>query len=449
MAAATPWRWLGVLLLLALSAFVQFTVVTQTRHDGVIRGDAMKYVFYAYNLETHHAFSRVQTFGPGHENDAPTPDKLTLPGYPAFLSLFVEGMPDQDMVARATLAQAALGVVSTLLAFLIALRILPWAWAMCAGILVAIQPHLAAASSFLVTEPLFTALMLGTVLAVLHAARPGARMHHFAIAGLLAGAAGLVRPQLSPLPFVLLLAALLLPALRPRLRGIALGVACFLAVMGPWQLRNASVARPAGEPDLLAATLYHGAFPGFMYRDDPRTYGYAYRFDPEAPRRSADLGEAMAFIGEGFANEPGRYLRWYLLGKPGYFLSWGLVAGASDILIYKVATSPFDGLPLFRAFYSASRLAHWPMVLLAMLGAVLFLLRPRLYEGSGDRRLALVAVSGLLVFLVVLHAIGAPYPRYNIPFRPLFFIVGLATLRWLYARTVARHRAGTLAGTTG
>ena len=89
MAGAALWRWVAVVFLLALSAFVQTTVVTQTRHDGVIRGDAMKYVFYAYNLETHHTFSRIQTFGPGHEQATPTPDKLTLPGYPAFLSLFV------------------------------------------------------------------------------------------------------------------------------------------------------------------------------------------------------------------------------------------------------------------------------------------------------------------------------------------------------------------------
>lgn len=446
MGGKPAWRWFAVALLLALSAFVQFTVVTQTRHDGVIRGDAMKYVFYAYNLDSHHAFSRVQTFGPGHEQAVPAPDKLTLPGYPAFLSLFVDGIPDQAMLARATLAQAALGVLSTLLSFLIARRVLPWAWAMGAGVLVAIQPHLATASSFLVTEPLFTALMLAAVLAGLHAMRPEARGRDLALAGLLLGAASLVRPQLVPLPFLLLALALPVPGLRPRLRGIALAFACFLAVVGPWQLRNSAIPRPAGEPDLLAAALYHGSFPGFMYRDDPRTLGYAYRFDNASASRSTDVSAALAGIGEGFAAEPARYLRWYLLGKPGYFLSWGLITGPSDILIYRVASTPFEDASAFRLFYLASRSAHWPLVLLAMLGATLFLLRPRLYQASAERRQAVFALSALLVFLVVLHAIGAPYPRYNIPFRPLFFIMGLATLRWTL-QWAAAHQARRIAQT--
>ena len=80
----------------------------------------------------------------------------------------------------------------------------------------------------------------------------------------------------------------LLPALRPRLPKVAAGLLVFAVMRLPWQLRNAQTERTPGEPDLLAYTLYHGSFPGLMYKDDPRTFGIAYRFDPEAPAHGQD-----------------------------------------------------------------------------------------------------------------------------------------------------------------
>ena len=110
------WFALAAGMLLMLSAWVQFTAVAETRQDGAIHGDATKYVFYAYNLKHHQTFSRVQSFGPGRDASQVVPDKLTLPGYPLFLTLFLgDGVPDPAFVRRATYAQAALGVVSTLL----------------------------------------------------------------------------------------------------------------------------------------------------------------------------------------------------------------------------------------------------------------------------------------------------------------------------------------------
>lgn len=434
----TGWRVLAALLVLAVSAFVQFGTVLLTRHDGVIHGDAAKYVFYAWNLKHHHTFSMARSFG-----DAPAevaPDKLTLPGYPAFLSLFVAGTPDRGLVRRATLAQAGLGVVSALLAFLIGLRLLPLGWATVAGVLVAIQPHLAVVSTHLMTEPLFTCLMLAAVLSILAAARAEAGFRHDAVAGLLVGLASMVRPQLQLLPLLAIAGVILAPRLRPLLPRVLLAAAVFAAVVGPWQVRNHGIERGADEPDLLVSTLYHGSFPGFMYRDDARTRGYPYRFDPDQSAATRDLRSALSHIGGAIADEPARYARWYLLGKPAAFLSWGIIAGVGDIFVYEVASSPFVDNALFAALRTVSFVLHWPLMLLAVAGVLLVFWRRHL-PGTGedaDRRRAQVVLAALLAYLVVIHAIGAPYPRYNIPFRPLFFVMGLAMLqavamRWRFA----------------
>lgn len=438
----TGWHTASAVMLLALSALLQFAVVVKTRHDGVIHGDAIRYVFYAWNLKQHRTFSSVQSFGRGHEDAVVVPDKITLPGYPAFVSLFVDGVPDRALVRKVTLVQAALGVTSTLLAFLIALRLLPLGWAVCAGLLVAIQPHMAVANTHLVTEPLFTCLMLAAVLAMLSAARAGAGARHYAVAGLLLGLASLVRPQLQLLPLVAVAAVLLAAKLRGRLPHVLLATACFIAVLTPWYVRNSTVESGGGNPDLLVNTLYHGSFPGFMHRDDPRTYGYPYRHDPDQARITRDLSSVLSHIGHAFATEPMRYGRWYFVGKPVAFLSWGAVAGAGDIFLYQVASSPYLESPLFAALRLLSLALHWPLMLLAVLGILLAPWRPQWFDADNAdpaRRAATLVLACLLAYVIVLHAIGMPLPRYSIPFRPLLFVLGLATLR-MFAIHIRRVR---------
>ena len=426
----TPWHYVAAALLLALSAFVHFTVVLQTNQKSVVHGDAGKYIFYAYNLRYHSTFSHQMTLGEGQQGVKPVPDKLTLPGYPAFLSLFVDGVPDQDLIRRVTLAQATLGVVSTLLGFLIALRLMTLGWAFVAGVLIAIQPHLALASTYLLTESLFTVLMLASVLAALVAVRDGTRLRWFAVTGLLLGMACLVRPQLQLIPLLALVMGLFLKRRRPCLPGIVLGVACFIAVIGPWYLRNANVQRPQGDPSLLAASIYHGSFPNMMFDDDPRTLGYAYRFDPGADQAVRDLPSALRSVRTRFSREPARYLRWYLVGKPGFFLSWGMITGSSDLFIYGVdKSSPFVRNPVFMAFKNISYGVHWPLMLLAALATFLAFWRPATLRGDLARQTSAAVLATLFLYLIVLHCIGAPYPRYNVPFRPLAFILAMLPLQ--------------------
>lgn len=430
----TRWHSLAAVVLLAIASFVQFTTVLQTRATNVVHGDGTKYVFYAYNLKFHQTFSRERSFGEG-ASAPPVADKLTLPGYPAFLSLFIGETPDTRFLARVAMAQAALGVVAVLLTFAIGLRLLPLGWAFGAAALAAITPHASVMNAHLMTEPLFTPLMLATVLAAIVAARPNAGWGAYALAGILAGAASLVRPQLQLAPFLLVLAALCLKGLRPRLPGILFGCACFVAVLGPWVWRNAAIERPRGEPDLLAASIYHGSFPDFMYRGDPRTLGYAYRFDPAGAMAAADVSHALRRVEHQFRESPLESLRWYAIGKPLSFLSWGFIEGASDVLIYSVESSPWDERPLFVPMREAARAIHWPMMALACFAVFLALRRPRFI--ATPERASTVLLAALFLYLIVLHTLGAPYPRYNVPFRPIAFLLAMIAVRHLWE--IRRH----------
>src|SRR5215212_3536694 len=109
-----------------------------------------------------------------------------------------------------------------------------------AGLLVALNGALILSGQSIMTETLFTALLLGALLALLLAGRSG-RWGWALLAGLLLGAAALTRPVAQAL-VVLVPLAFLLSTRRPWpiLRGTVLVAVGLLIVMAPWMLRNLS-----------------------------------------------------------------------------------------------------------------------------------------------------------------------------------------------------------------
>lgn len=434
-----------VSLVLLLSAYIQFSVSLRTSTQGTVRADAVKYLAYAWNLKHHHTFSRAP-FWTTTAPENPRPDKLTLPGYPAFLSLFLGNRVDPTFVNNVTLAQAAIGVVACLLTLLLALRLLPFGFALLTGLVTAISPHLATIGTYLLTEALFTLLLAGGLYVCVRAIQPGSTWRTAALAGLLLGLTSLVRPQMQLLPYLLLGLCLAVPRWRPRARVAVVGLLCFLALTIPWQLRNLGVERPQGEPDLLVNTIYHGGFPNLMYGNDPRTAGYAYRYDAAASQHTASLSSTLEYIGEGFRREPLRYLGWYLAGKPVSFLSWDDPANAGDIFIYAVESSPYRSQPFFIGLHRLARWLHWPLTILALAAMFTAAWRPRLLTPDRDRQRAIRFLSLVLAYVLAMHMIGAPYPRYGIPFRPLVYLLAMAMLAALSGGLHRQWRARKMQG---
>jgi 4-amino-4-deoxy-L-arabinose transferase-like glycosyltransferase len=414
-----------VALLLCLSAFVQLVTANRTVVDHPLRADAGEYFSYAWNLSRHGVYSIDPTWQRAPEATPPTPDAYRPPGYPLFLLALGDPEPTDAFVRKAVLAQALLGVLGVWLLFALARRFLPFPWALAAAVPAALSPHLAVIGSCLLSETLFGVLLLGATLATVRAA--GSRhLGWCALAGVLWGAATLVRSTAGLFP-PLLLAAALLPRLRAWRAPAALAFAVFLASLSPWVLRNQSpsVAKPASS--LMVKALAHGSYPGFMYEDRPESFGYPYRFDPRADEVARDLPSVLAHIGGRFRAQPMRYLRWYLLGKPGYFLAWGHVQGW-DVLVYPVIHSPWYEDRAFVLLRLLSQLAHWPLMVLGLLGAALAW-TPRAASMLGSQRtLGLRLCSALVGYGVAFHVIVAPFPRYGLPFRPLLYALALFAL---------------------
>jgi 4-amino-4-deoxy-L-arabinose transferase-like glycosyltransferase len=399
-------------------------VVTESKVSLPMVSDASEYFSYAYNLRHFGVYSDDLTWAGEPPPGGLHADSLRTPGYPLFL-LAIPGLDTSAAwVARVQLVQAALGVASVWLVYLLARRFLRAGWAHAAALLAAISPHLANLNACLLSEGLFLFLLLCSLLASVEALRKPHRWR-FALAGLAWGACALVRPSVLLLPPLLLLGCWLAPRLRDWRAPALLLVAVFLAVQAPWFLRNRVTPMDPGQGSLLVWSIHHGSYPDFMYEGRPETLGWPFRADPrslEAERSMGNLGRDLAAK---FRAQPAAMLRWYLLGKPGALLSWGFVQG-HDIYVYEVEHSPYAERPAFAALRLVSLLLHWPLMLAGLAAAGVAWWRPRWLGLEGEALVAARVLAAVVLYAIAFHLVVAPYPRYGVPFRPLLFALALA-----------------------
>jgi hypothetical protein len=416
-----------LLLILLLSAFIQFTVVARTEVISPFRADSREYFFSAYNLDHYGVYSSLVTWPPEQHVQPPPPDAVTTPGYPLFLRMLGHPQPTIDFVRRVTLAQAALGVLSVWMMYLIAGRFLRRRWACLAALLTAISPHLAISSTYVLTESLFFFLLLASLLGFLCAIE-SAKRWPFVFVGLVLGLCSLVRPTMMFAPILALLAVTTIPRLKQLRVGVLLMFVGFAVVLSPWLIRNASLPAQAQQSSKMVKFLLHGSYPNFMYNNDPTTYGDPYRGDPHGAQIGRDLPSVLIHIAQNFKDEPLTYGRWYLIGKPGYFLSWTNIDGAGDIFVYNVDSSPYLDDRRFDLIRRVAYALHWPLMLLGLVGACLPWWRAQHWGLSGEKLFAARIVSLIVLYSIGFHMIGAPYPRYGVPFRPLLYPLALLAL---------------------
>lgn len=436
---------LMLVLILCLSAFVQLTVVSRTIVDYPLRADAGEYFAYAFNLKHYGVYSSAKTWAEPPSEVAPAPDKMRSPGYPLFLRLAGSPEPTEAYVHRITLLQAALGVLSVWLAYLIAASFMARAFALAVSFLVAINPHLANMSSLLLTESLFVFLLLASVISLLRAVQSRS-FTLFAVTGLLWGLCSLVRPTTQYFPALLLLATLAVPALRSYAKPALLAFACFAAVLAPWVVRNQSVPETKGA-NIMVNTLAHGSYPGFMYDNRPETFGFPYRFDPDLADKTRDLPTIIKSIAGSFMADPARYAHWYLLGKPYYFLSLENVQ-AFDIYIYPTLRTPYMEDRSFDFMRKVTVAVHWPLMVLGLAGALLLVVRPRWLGLDPASTLSGRIVVALIVYAILFHMVVAPFPRYAIPFRPLLFALAAVPISAVWFAIRRNRSQASTAGAT-
>jgi len=413
---------LGSVLLVAL--FLRVTAVLQTEVVAPIRSDAAEYYAYAYNLHHFGVYSHTPTFVDPESADVPRPDDIRTPGYPLFLYPFANELPTAKVVTDITLVQALLSTVTVLLAYLLLRYFLPFGWAVAASFLTAVSPHLVNANVYLLTEGLFTLILVTALLALFRAVR-SQRVPMFLFAGLLLGLGALVRPGLQYLAFVFAVYLLAVCGGSLRWKAVAALVLGFVIVVAPWHVRNKLSVGEFSSSFVMTGFLHHGIYPDFKYKGDDRTLGFPYRYDPESPKIGASLESVTGEIVRRFRDDPLRHARWYFLGKPISLWSWHIVQGMGDAFVYEVRQSPYFSNRFFQLSHRVSYQAHGPLLFAGLL--TLFYIwfgRRRWWAGRDEERRYLRMMTLVLVYFTALHMLGAPFPRYSIPLRPLLY--GLA-----------------------
>jgi 4-amino-4-deoxy-L-arabinose transferase-like glycosyltransferase len=426
-----------VSLVLLLGAFLRFVNVADTVVDHPFRSDAAAYYKTAYNLHTFGVYSHDINESDGREA-APQPDALATPGYPLFLTLFVDRLPEPSVFHEVELWQALIGCITLLLVFHLFWELAGFEVGLAAMLLTAISPHQVDTTLFMVTETWFTLLLMAALAAfAVHLTGPRRFLPALLAAGALLGASALTRPVVEFFPLFLVGVLFLVHPRKQALKGSAVLLAGFLGLWVPWLARNEISLGRAGDPAVMVNTLTTGMYPDFEYDHNPASLAAPYRWDPRSKEINQNLGTALEEIGRRFREHPAEELEWYLVGKPVMLWSWEVIDGGWDAYVYPVYPgNPYDTNPAFRITHAVSYLLHWPLVLLAFATAIYCWL-PRAKQRLQGPALVMARVVGLLLLYTTgVLMVLAPFVRYSIPFLPLVF--GMAALGGLLL--VERYR---------
>lgn len=415
---------ISLVLLSAFAFYLRFASVAGTEVDHPLRADAKDYFLYAYNLRHFHVYSSAV---PKSNSPDPklTPDSVRTPGYPLFLLPFVDGPPNRQMLGKILFTQALLSTLTVLLEFFFFRAFLLECWALFACFLTVISPHLIVANSYLLTETLFCFLLL--LFAWLISSREETLSPKILLlSGITLGFAALVRPSLQYFPLAIALLFFFQFGWRRGARFLLVLLIGFFVVLAPWLIRNLVVLHSPGDQSLMINFLHHGMYPNFTYDQEPKSYGFPYRFDPRSAEISKDVTSVVHEMAERFREEPFKYLLWFIIGKPIAFWSWNIVQGMGDVFIYPVTDSPYFNNNIFQLTHNLMYFLHWPLVCLGLLSGLLVWI-PRFAKELPKHALFVARFTSLLLlYFTLLHMIGAPFPRYSVPLRP--FLYGMAVL---------------------
>ena len=359
--------------------------------------DSAEYVRLASNLAAGNGFS--QSSDPPYE-----PDARRTPVYPSVLAAIVMLTPGAGIRAMA-IAGIVLSALTVLTTFRLAQALAGHAAGWWAAALLAIDLTSAAYAGQLLTEPLFTLLLVLSFLPLAGAA--GGTTIAAVSAGTLSGLAALCRP----------IAILAFAALAPACRrgsttfGGAVRLWAIAAVMAGalttgWMVRNYRTSGTATVSSVAATNMYfHRAAYVEAYLQQRRVEDLRDEWQREFDARSAGWSEAERVR---WMNDHGAGV---VLGHP-FVYAWVALRSAARMLTpdHIVLSSLTGGYG--SAAFGVLRVVGWIQLailyVLAALGAV------RLW------RMSPLGASVLAAPIVYFLAIGGPemYPRFRVPIMP-------------------------------
>lgn len=111
-----------------------------------------------------------------------------------------------------------------------------------------------------------------------------------------------------------------------------------------------------------------------------------------------------------------------------------------DIYIYPMIRKGFNKNAFLGLIYHAMRFAHWPLYLLTLVCPIMLY---RFWRGKTlpiKSRALLVPVLGFIYSPLIITLLSHNEPRYAIPARPFSYILAMASLSWLIQRHLPSSR---------
>lgn len=448
-------RWRGFVVLAALTLFafgIRWYYVSTAVVLSPVRGDAIQYFSYAWNLVNHGIFSKALP-----DAASVLPDNYRDPGYAVFLALWMKLFGTGDTwYAAVLIAQAGLGALTVTLATQLGRYWLPLRWAVAAGVLMALWPHSITINGYLLSETLFGFLTASGVFACAAAFRRQSALGAFA-GGLILGAAALTNAIL--LPFGIFLAAFLAwrkLASRKICVALALGA---LALPGIWAARSAVVVVPvAGNSSADRALLNFviGSWPHWQsaWRDSifgdkaAQKSGHAEMHLSEIEYASWRSSPAQGFqsMARRVGSQPLQFARWYLIDKPTSLWGWSIEIGQGDIYAYPTKNAPFQTQGPWMAWAATCRGFNVWLMLLALAG--ILSAWPLCRKSSTGERCkgaeTQIAVMLLLAYITIVYSTLQAEPRYSIPFRSFEVLSAITFLHVCTTWLMRRHALSSL-----
>lgn len=449
LAGRDRWQWWLLLLFVGLFAFgvryyyVTHALVFQPVNQPNVRADAVEYYHYALNLAKHAVFS-----GAPPDTSPLIGDSYRDPGYPVFMAGWMKVFGQWDAwYAAVLLSQALLSALTVVLMLGVARRWMSFYWLAAAGTLMAVWPHSVAMSSYLLSETLFGFLAaLGLLL--LRVALDRQRVGWAVASGIGFSLAALTNAVLIPLAPLLAL-YLFIRRKAGRTFCAAFAIAA-LAVVAPWLLRNSmlpATSDGSSSSGRALINLVQGSWPSFhtAYQASMKQNPEGMRVMAAIERETAVVEQSpragLALMGHRMANQPGRYIWWYL-SKPALLWAWDIRMGQGDVYVYPTRNSPFKTSTAWLTVAALCRALNPLLFVLAVAGSLLALL-PR-QQTPPDR----LAAALMLLFITLVFSILQAEPRYSVPFRGLEIVLALSTAfrfsGWV-VRMTRRARVGAAA----
>ncbi|MDG3006044.1 glycosyltransferase family 39 protein [Paludisphaera mucosa] len=347
---------------------------------------------------------------------------LRTPGYPLFLAACRTVLGDRPLGAR--LVQAGLGAACVWLVYRLTRSVIDGEagrrTAVVAAMLTAVHPYFVIMSALLLSEAVFTPLLLAFLWALAVLWKRGDVRSSLAPglgAGLAAGAATLTRPSCvlffpAAMGAWAVHQAVARRAVRPAAVGVLVAAAGFAAVMGPWWVRNQRVYGEFVPTALwMGASLYDGLNPNATGASDMR-----FLKDPDVwPLGEQDQDALLKRRAFAFVRDQPARAAWLALVKLGrYWSPWPNAEGVRSLWLTV-----------------AAGLTMTPLLALTALGLWTLRRDPRTW----------VLLAGPILYFGMVHAAFASSMRYRTPGEVP--AMGLAAVGILRVGDRASRRAAT------